>query len=1002
MEIEATANRTTGQDNHPIITSEAQEPETVRMEHTRKILYSAQVQDSEGCLFQVDTVFMPRTQRSSTSNLIVVQINEKINLYQVKNKQILSFSSHVVDLPIDGCMPYWIFTTRKIRFVFEKKEIPRTPTNSQFLEENGIDWTTESRLIFESRYGDPEDGYHLPAEYIGEIKSVYGGFWNWDIIDSFDNLKPLFSDDRLTIAKTKMEGEADDPELDLLEEILQESTRWKYYLAKVTKHSPNLLKLVFNLNFDYQKLKIYKDKLESEKSVFKSHEARFVRFSQKDQQITMLNQYPGQVRRLQPFIKIDSKMLVVGLIDLRTMKIVKRGFMSVYEIFKDLDFVRVISIMQIRLNEEMYSSTLDLLSFNVIIESFHSPAFEFPFGGERERTPNQKLRERLVAGRKDKDKLTFINEDPITGTIEKFKLKVKVSDFFDVKRRMVVASPLADSKKRLGFELGDQLIHSEEGQDELRLEIMTKLLGEEAWAEGVEKEEGERGSGGLTKTLKRAYKVEVQDKISTKVVSIQKRVLPTTPTDTATAISFNNHELVEMIDSDTCLVVGARKLLLFDINTLKLISERKYTERFPLNLVGMSIQKDLIVNCDFNYQFLDIFQIMKGENELENQKGGTSGGSKIVHLKTHNLKMVENFHSIESLIGFERLPGGVYQLCLRVFMMEDPKTTMTTLQRLFLNLKVQKSHKNELNDQDNLRVSGEEVKISIDQIFVSKLPEKETREDLGYDKFYRNDSWHQVLLNENLNLEIKIIAKDNQIKFSADLPSEGLFEETDLFTNSYIYQEYLYLVFENSDPNNMMILGTSILRLTLESLKHNLQSSSNNNNQKVAPDPTKFNKKKKVLDSLRQVAFRETESTQELRIFSFNNEREQADEALNLQVLNPEMEVLRTIDFGVGLDITYSTFLDARRLYLVAKMNRTEEEEVEIGGGGGGRLKGRAGYLVDLDSLEVTRVVDDRGDPVAGVMFRCLDDGLIHFRTSQSDLSLFYFDRVHLVKSIVQ
>ena len=926
---------------------------------------------------------------------IVAYSKEGVKIYQISNKKITLLSNHKFNLPVNCTNSALICDTKKIRFFIDSFELSWDPSTNQFLEQHDIDPTDPCVLVFESKYRELKPGEVPRVEYLGKFRTKFGGYEGWDVLQSFDTLKPLISDDRLSFVvarkdATKVDSEFIEPDA--------EENNLKSFFAKITNQSENLFKLVFDFTLDPTKLGMFEDKVHGEVNLVPEYFHVQLEFSL-DSTFGKISGDTRTPERYQTFIDIFYKLLILRTMDLRTMKVVKRTIISIFEIFGEYnELLTGLGSKPLIVSKPVYHEDLDVLTLELTIETFF----------ENEMDEDLDYFKSRAGGGGDQGVTTLISRDRYHPFKEKFKIRVEISEVFDTKRRKIVIFPIPNHSIQENYFLGkNKIIFSEENEDQVSLEIKHKTENLKR-TPSVGQSQESPGERGLKKTLQKKIELE-----STKLNILKQDLL------NDHQIILSNQRAFELYDEDQAfLMADVRYLLLFDQKSKELISKMKYSECFTDEIPKAKIENDLIFYVEKDDNLIEIHKIVDtGNQDLGNQSKSIS------HLASISLNKIPLLQSVESFLAMRKVSENKFQLVLRAYLQEDRTTALTERKRLIVNLGLEGevSENRDRGRDTQVLESGQNLQklpqISIDEVFVSHEAESDSRFKINhFNLFYHKNSWHEICVTEeNSKIEVQVFSSKNEVLWKTKIQNlakepgneegseeeneeeeieeeEGIFGGYDFISESSIHKNYLYLIVDIyiTDPGGQeSISSTKIIKATLPS---SIFASKTAKNQTV--DLAELDLETKELTLKHKAVIKQNQDRDELNIICAQVDPAVENENSTLFVLNAELETILTLDFGFCRKIWNFFLVGDKKIYFQAPANSSLEARDGLS------FPDLESYLVNLENLKVTRVLDVNGKGyITTKVVGCLEDGFIGIKDREREVEDGEFDLVGIVGS---
>ena len=291
---------------------------------------------------QIDSQPILVNQKQKHAKFILIQSHNEHKIYQVREKKIHFVSQHKIQFPFNlpkihktVISENWIRHFIELSKVFNSEEDPKWV---KLIKEYEIDTDEQdfeylTTLVFESKFG-PEQPETIIPTFVGKIRRKDCNLALTSFLGIFDDQKPLIGTNSCLVQQPveydvfgNRRGDQRPPD--------------QFFLAKFSKKFENLHKKLLKLNLDFEETESYKTKIEQDKqlvcqNLYQNPQFSFYFGYQKKSLLHFENNEPGVSKKLRSFVKIDQKMLIIGVIDFRTRKLVARRFISIYEFFENL------------------------------------------------------------------------------------------------------------------------------------------------------------------------------------------------------------------------------------------------------------------------------------------------------------------------------------------------------------------------------------------------------------------------------------------------------------------------------------------------------------------------------------------------------------------------------------------------------------------------------------------------------------------------------------------
>ena len=633
---------------------------------------------------------IPKITKTSQATIITTFRNS-FKVYQIDEncKKIKFVSAHTCNLPFsfETAALKQEVTRTHIRYFIKTKGIKRTNGNSAFFRDNDIDRAIRktSYLVFEVSHarGQPEI---LEPIYLGQFRQRFRGFEKWKINFCSTPNQNVFYNQKHRLVKA-------------------ESSR-NYsrviYIVEIAKGFRNLTKRVFEFKLANPHSKAYKTKLDRDSLKIEGELRDAFNFFKDTKPFYLIGSEDTKKRgHLRPFVKIDYKMIIVGLMNVANKKIVLKRFISIFELFEGLN-LKILDTIEI---DEIvgceYSDREDCLFLDV------DPIFEYLSKEEHPEFADLIDEALRVTGeRRRQVKVTKGHGmDPEMLSMRR-RLTIAVKGCFRGREREIKISQ-RDFSMKLPVQNSGGKVLVREVQREMRTENQVK---NEKLHRDAKMSKIEEGNQPLKKKYLRAVKSE-------------KKKNEETPDSGRSTVSISLDEILEQtglesecsirsaheVDEDTLLIISSTKMLLIDLKSKRLLSAYEYSNNVPKNIKNLVIKDDLILTPNMDKGCIEAHKIVKTtNNELSFEPLGIL-----------DLKVINEFHSIKELgvrrryrdeysmrdhtMLFARVDDNTYESKIGVNWMETEGSALTTPVFLSVRFKIIES----LNGNGETRVSLE-------------------------------------------------------------------------------------------------------------------------------------------------------------------------------------------------------------------------------------------------------------------------------------------------------
>ena len=581
------------------------------------------VQNPQGYSNHFRVIFCPETHRQADQKIVFVrEFKELHKIYQVKDNQIRFVSEHTCDFPIDSFHYHEIMSNHFILYVFETKELEKTRKNAKFFEDNQIDWEKNAQIIFRIEYGIRVDKIIKPR-YLGLVEAEQAKkYSDQEIINILEKVKPLVG-------------------RQLVESINYD--RGDLYIAEFGPEFENLNRRVFKLRADFTSTEAYQEKLERDKS--KLNESLHDELSFASIIFEINNTESNRNSKWKPFIKVEDKMIIVGLIDLRCKKILSTRFLSIYELLEGIEWLEIIHHAVIIVSKVDYSLSVDFLTLDL--------TFEFGTKVGLNQELQLLLDEELKAGRNDPFNRTLIVEKPNNGTFTQVKnMRFEIFNLFKGERKVVQRNVIGScicsgTRKQKG-----KVVSYQGGEDHIKVEILSpksNLQESEQESKTNSIDDEQQGTSlELATDLVKGVKTE---KLTIQLDQLQQE-----------ANVFDLRiKSISVVEETKLLIIFNCKMVLFDMESKKVLSSLDYSKGLPIYPNDTKIQGDLMVCCDPEYGYLSFHKIHPQEN----------GNVNFERLSVIQINKFQKIHSIKKFLDFRKVSDDSFILRLESYIMHS-------------------------------------------------------------------------------------------------------------------------------------------------------------------------------------------------------------------------------------------------------------------------------------------------------------------------------------------
>ena len=640
-------------------------------------------------------------QRKNNTEFIIAESRfYEHQIYKIENQKITFVSSHKIEIPIKVQTYNKCITENHIRYICPKELIERRKHHEEFFKTHGIEWGKDpSFLVFEAEYGIRKPRV-IQAKFLGELKKQAGGFKGWVFEDMFDNQKDLFNRS-LSLFKARKKqkpGEWFDSASDLE----------AYFLGEFGSQYPNLTKRIFEFNLSPLGLHGYQEKIRKDRERLEEKFLGNPGFYGSGK-LYLENWEPGFAEKLKPFIKVDKKMMIIGLVDFRKKIVPVKALISIYELFASLSFKSQFMLTFCNLIGIDYSAEIDMLALEVwvnlrfVVENPENIDSVIEVGSD-EGSISQKNPSLIRSGNR-------LYEEAGT-CYETAKVRFKIWNVFDETRRRIEGQNLGYTGNSSFKKSQGTMTFFDENSKRIQIHVYSKgsKEGEKSNTEGEEEEGHPKGYSLVEKTE----------------LIIDKEELFRTA-----GVSGNAVKTAFMVDSEKLVVVCGPTMLLYELKSSTLLSSCGYSQ--DATIYKSLVEKDIMVEANDDQGYLQVFRISTNDSNLASFK----------RLGTIHLKDIEPlFHSISKLLAFKNVDHETYEIKVIAEWMKSEHSSITS--ELIYSVRFT------INDADES--TSQPLKIS-----KSSIDHRLTEETAGWNvrAYFKQKKWKIVLFQRNQALCIE-------------------------------------------------------------------------------------------------------------------------------------------------------------------------------------------------------------------------------------------------------
>ena len=892
------------------------------------------VHSPETKFHQVDTELVLIRQKSSKRKLVLAQYQNELKIYEIKNKKIQFVSEHKIDFPPDIAIKRRIVTETRIRYFVKIQLIDlNDPQQVESFQEPGIDLRDLSyseTLVFECRFDLEQCGVIRPV-FLGKLGD---GKWN------------RFTETVMTIFEGNGGNWLNNRDLWLVKEFKspylgknQIGEGDYIYLASLWKNGGILLKRLIRLNLRFWKMSSYRRKLEKDQEMIAPEFRLNLTFSSKPKRSEFFlgDTEPGMSRQLKSFIRVDQKMIIVGWIDFRLKKIRAKRFISIYEMFSDFDFQKILSLNPVNLQKIDYFEDLDLLLIDVwLVKTLSTPP-----QGQTWSLLNLESDIDLRFRDREQLKASWIDEGTQRTVSSSFH-RVKIWGLFLGKKRKIEIEEMSLFTNSSFSKSGGMLITFKENLPGMKVNLIKKAI-----------KTHYIGNRGVKRNAK-----EMAQKCTKKVLNVDSSA-------EQSSLSFLMDEESKkrgiwacdiqsalIVEKDLVLVVTSRMMLLFDTISKDLISSFQYNEAVPSIPEEIHIQDNLLITCNRTIDCLEVFKICP-----KHQKG-------IKFFKTVgfiDMKRYYRFYSLRHILGFRMLKPGVYEVKAAVNWITESRYNPHNL--IVLSIRFQTSKNLESSMGRYLAILSE----SIDCVFPMHSNLLKNYSKASESNYLFQNS--EFLFGVQIHSATK---KPKRRHFKYPIHAPEMSQKS--ISHAHIHR------------NNMYVFLTSKIFNEMTKINFKQQGASDEMGQPMIVKSKIFNYK----DSIRF-----DEVTEKFRIFVLSKRWQ------TLDVLNEDLQVTWSLDTSFLKGVTKLVVLAENKILVSGFEERTRDvaEDDIADNSQGTRImvcsnRPRDGavevnMIIDLETLKRRDLVSMGGRSFYGYPFTLYDDRFLVFNINEKGRGYF-------------
>ena len=879
--------------------------------------------------------------------IMMTYFMDEFRLYQVKGSQIKFASDHKIELPIDAKIDFWQITRTGIIFMARKSKIKKTPKNLTFFEENQIDFETTSSLVFKVDYGLGKPR-RLQGEYLGELKSNSSGLKQCNVNSFLSHTKPLFRDNLCFWAGYEVKG------------IIFPSYKKHRFLAEFSKKNKNFIRNIFDLTFEPTPDVLYDKRLkESPKATFSEEYQERLCIQRIAKQDLAAATPEKHVENLIAMAQGDGEMLTFWLFNLRQRKIVARKLISVYELFKGLDFTEVTEFVKGKIQYLNFSSENDLLLFKGVVSFKYDLS---PENSEQDLAARKKL---LSSGLDDIYTRDHVKFDPELQVFEHKRVyQFRIIDLFKARGTRIEAHVEGFcSNFKIRRSLKSFLVQKE-STNELKIDILSSSAPPPKNFENFQKTQK------ISKEEKRLKKFKFGVN-SDHLLKEEHITLPFQELFGDSQVKDFSIQLLSLFGDDKLLIASPVKLMLLNRTSGKLLSSVKYADDLHNRASQYRFAGDLCLTTLGENGCILISQILT----TSTQEGGEV---EIVfeRLAQIDLRKERGFHCIISSIQISKSQENVYWVSIPSDWMVDKDQIVSTPHLASVKI--------ELGGQDP---STRLHKLKIGEIQLSPLDTAPP--GIAAHHYAKKGSFYRILDGREhffYGSRIRLDSEGKSEKMGFLLKDILKNDKKKVNSTSHLGERYVYYILR--DPSKAKYEP----RMDQFEIRA-VELSQSDPNLKLFDKPKIAHSL--TLDSVLEIYFDQV--TNIFRFFTLSKEGFEKENKVKILILDDELKIVRELVLNDVFEIKVFNIIDEELVYVVGvkRINKKAEDDRRVSGyddddgdGEEGTFEERrTSLLLNLRTGSVRNIVDKNGSFFFGVPFKCFDRRVIAF-TSTEDAML--------------
>ena len=518
----------------------------------------------------------PMLPRNADEQAFVVQ-GKTQKIYRVKGSKIEYVSSQKVFIPTKPSFQGLTQSGDTSLFFFTKKKMKKPKKHRGFSSEHHINLKEDPCLVYETKYGINQPSSMRPT-YWGELKLKIGK-------DSEYGFPVKLGDERSPFYKNLYHV--------FLRTSVRTSAQTDNFLAQLLRKDEQIsIRRTFLFQTKYRYLEDSRNKLLKSWSSLPdnfiySNDIGPSQFFLKPKEANLGG-------RLHYFAQNDESMVTIGLIDLRTKKVVSKRDVCVYELFEGLEFTKVSELKKLISMKLNYSICGDFLKVQLIVELAYRSLeiaeslkpIDFGLRNSELKSKKRKFDTSLNRGVSETRKMSFVILNLFSGKVK----QIRVISAFDLNandQSLILT-------QRTPFELTLELISWNNSRfvDNTQSE-RKRMISQDPNRENSDEQPQ---AGPQKRTLTLSLDEELKRK----------------------CVDFSELKSISQILDDQVLVVTSTNFLLFDVATQKLLSSFLNADNIELGSFQQNaIEGDIMLNLSQKLKVQVVKLLVNGQGRLD-------------------------------------------------------------------------------------------------------------------------------------------------------------------------------------------------------------------------------------------------------------------------------------------------------------------------------------------------------------------------------------------------